>query len=178
MRKELPILVVGLALAACGRQETTGAESGAAPGGLLLTVRCVAEEVSRDSNSEEIQISLDGFALTYKRSHGGFGAEYAAEVNTTVELSADEVDLIAAWIAEGSLMEIASVDDSSEVDPGPHHRRRIYIGIELHGEKHEFSLSGIESVKGSPTPFGQREDLGRAELFVSRLTDLVRAERP
>lgn len=178
MRKELAILVVGLALVACGEPSTTGAETDAAPRGLLLTVRYVAEEVSRDSNSEEIQITLDGFALTYRQTRSGFGAENADDVKTTVKLSADEVDLVEAWIAEGRVMEIASVDDGAQVDPGPYHRLTIDVGIEHHGEKHEFSLSGIESARGSPTAFGQREDLGQAELLVTRLTDLVRAKRP
>lgn len=177
MRRKLPVLAFGLTLAACGKPATIDAETGSAAADLALSVRCVAEEVSKDSSTEDVQISLDGSALTYKRSYGGFGAEHAAAVDTTVSLSGDEIALVKEWIAEGRLMEITALDDRSAVDPGPYHRRRIDIGIELGGERHEFGLYGVDRVKGSATPFGQRDDVGRAELFVDRLTDLVREKR-
>jgi hypothetical protein len=204
MRRKLATLAIGLTLVACEQQAATDAKTGeaapppgppketgladpaartdtsadAAQSELVLSVRYTDEEVSRDSNSEHIQISLNGSALAYELTRSGFGAEHSDDVHATVELNGDELALIEEWIAEGRLMQIASIDDGSKVDPGPHHRHSITIAIELRGEKHEFSLHGVESVKGSPTAFGRRDDLARAELFVTRLTALARREKP
>ena len=179
MRRQLTTLIVGLALFACNENSMgTDDGSGPAPSDLVVSVRYSDDEVSKDSNGEVVQVSVEGSQLTYELAHSGFGAEYSTDVSTTVELSAEELARIERWIAEGGLGNIASLSDTSRVDPGPHRRRGLSVSIEIHGNKHEFSLDGITSVKGSPTAFGKRDDLREAELFVSRLTDLARARDP
>jgi hypothetical protein len=176
IQKKLAVVVVGMALVACDKP--AGDATGATSSDLALAVRYTDDEVSKDSNRMDIRVSLKGSALTYELTRSGFGAEHTSDVNATVELRADEIARLEEWIAEGGLMQIESLNDTSQVEPGPHHRRSLSVFIERRGEKHEFSLDGIKSVKGDPTAFGEREDLREAELFVTHLTDLAREKSP
>ena len=60
-----------------------------------------------------------------------------------VRLDAEELARVESWLAEGDLLRATSLEDESEVAPGPHQRVGITVLIDLDAETHEFSLTGI-----------------------------------
>jgi hypothetical protein len=177
VRSDFTVPVAVLAVLACGGSFEVGEEV-PARGDLRLVVQYTDEEVSRDSNGEEVRVSLTDHELTYERRRSGFGAEGTDDVHTVVRLDAEELARVESWLAEGDLLRATSLEDESEVAPGPHQRVGITVLIDLDAETHEFSLTGIRSVKGERTEFGRSDELARAMVFLGRLTDLVAAKSP